>query len=289
MYICLFDRIDRLGANITNYIAQLLYAYNNNYLIRFKKEKEEYRYYHSFFVKILFNYIERYNNELQKVIKDSYDVEYHFRNTDDYITTTSDALKNIRFDFITFFYNHIYNHILPDFKQFSAVYNIPFDIDNTILVHLRLDDVAGRPDYDGSICSNYYKKKIENNEHCVCEMYDRINNQAPLSKQKMDHIIDKAKKEFANHKIILLTSPTSDVSFLGYDYEVIKSNDENLDLFFLSMCKVTILSRSTFALSSTFFNHDKIKTYIPLWGHFVCCGLDTVYDKNDRSKIEYFV
>ena len=29
--------------------------------------------------------------------------------------------------------------------------------------------------------------------------------------------------------------------------------------------------------------------YIPLWGHFVCCGLDTIYDENNKSKIEYFI
>ena len=133
----------------------------------------------------------------------------------------------------------------------------------------------------------YYKNKIKNNENCVCEFYETINNQAPLSKEKMVCIINKAKTEFTNFKVILVTSPNSDTSFL--DYEVIKSNDENLDLYFLTMCKVVILSRSTFSLSSMFFNDNKIKTYIPLWGHFVCCGLDTIYDKNDVSKIEYFV
>jgi hypothetical protein len=155
------------------------------------------------------------------------------------------------------------------------------------LVHLRLDDVAHRSDYDGSICSNYYKNKIKNNENCFCEFYDTINNQAPLSKIKLDNIINKAKTEFTDYKVILITSPISDTSFL--DYEVIKSNDENVDLYLLTMCNVTILSRSTFALSSMFFNDKKIKTYIPLWGHFVCCGLDTIYDKNNDSKIEYFV
>ncbi len=54
------------------------------------------------------------------------------------------------------------------------------------------------------------------------------------------------------------------------------------------MIKYNILSKSTYALSSMFFNDKKVKTYIPLWGHFVCCGLDTIYDKNDMSKIEYF-
>jgi hypothetical protein len=152
MYFYLFDRPDRLGANITNYLAQILYAYNNKYIIKFKKEKEEYRYYNSIFVKTLFNYIEKYNDELKiNIINDQYDNEYFFTNVDDYITTTSDVLKNIKFDFITFFYNNIYNDIKPDFTKLSLSYNIPFDINKTILVHLRLDDVANRPDYDGSI------------------------------------------------------------------------------------------------------------------------------------------
>jgi hypothetical protein len=240
----------------------------------------------------LFNYIEYYNEELKINvinINNQCDEKYVFTNIYDYITTTSDVLKNIKTDFITFFNKNIYNNIKSDFLNSTLLINIPFDINKTILVHLRLDDVACRPDYDGSICSNYYKNKIKNNENCCVEFYYTINNQAPLSKIKLDNIINKAKTEFTDYKVILITSPNSDTSFFEYDYEVIKSNDENLDLYFLTMCNVTILSRSTFALSSMFFNNKKIKTYIPLWGHFVCCGLDTIYDKNNNSKIEYFV
>jgi hypothetical protein len=288
-YFYLLDRGDRLGANIINYIAQILYAYNNKYIIKFSKEKENYRYYNSMFVKTLFNYIEYYNEELKKNvinINDPCEEKCVFTNVCDYINSISIVLKNIKSDYITFFNNNIYNNIKSDFLNLYSLTNIPFDVNKTILVHLRLEDVANKPDYDGSICSNYYKNKIKNNEDCVLEFYDTINNQAPLSKIKLDNIINKAKTEFPDYKVILITSPGSDTSFLNY--EVIKSNDENLDLYFLTMCNVTILSRSTYALSSMFFNDKKVKTYIPLWGHFVCCGLDTIYDKNDMSKIEYF-
>ncbi len=288
-YFYLLDRGDRLGANIINYIAQILYAYNNKYIIKFSKEKENYRYYNSMFVKTLFNYIEYYNEELKKNvinINDPCEEKCVFTNVCDYINSISIVLKNIKSDYITFFNNNIYNNIKSDFLNLYSLTNIPFDVNKTILVHLRLEDVANKPDYDGSICSNYYKNKIKNNEDCVLEFYDTINNQAPLSKIKLDNIINKAKTEFPDYKVILITSPGSDTSFLNY--EVIKSNDENLDLYFLTMCNVTILSRSTYALSSMFFNNKKVKTYIPLWGHFVCCGLDTIYDKNDMSKIEYF-
>ena len=56
-FIVLSDRTDRLGSNITHYISQILYAHKNNYEIRLEKSKENYRYYDSIFIKILFNYI----------------------------------------------------------------------------------------------------------------------------------------------------------------------------------------------------------------------------------------
>ena len=288
MYIELFDRGDRLGANITTYIAQILYAHNNNYIIKFRNNvKKNYRYYHSIFVQILFNYIDEYNTKLCiKGIKDDI-LDNNIKRSDDYIYYTSSALKNIKHDFISYFHEHIYNNIEKDIINIKNKYNcIPFDTNKTILVHLRLDDVSRRRDYDGSICSEYYKRKILNNEVCKVEFYDTINNQAPLSKKKVENIINKAKKEFPDYKVILLTSPISNTSCLKYD--VIKNNDESLDLYLLSMCNVVILSRRTYALSSTFFNNKKLKTYIPLWGHFVACGLDTIYDKNDKSKFEYF-
>jgi hypothetical protein len=289
MYFYLLDRGDLLGANIIIYLAQIFYAHNNKYFIKFYKEKEQYRFYNSFFVKTLFHYIEKHNTELENTqMPQKYDDVYSFTNTNDHITTTTDVLRNINLDFISYCYKQIYNNIKPDFTTRTFSYDIPFDVNNTILVHLRLGDVAGRPDYDGMICSNYYKNKIKNNEHCFVEFFDFVNNQAPLSKPKMDYIINKAKGEFPGYKVILITAPGSDTSFLQYDYEVITNSDENVDLLYLTMCKVTILSRSTFALSSMFFNENKIKTYIPLWGHFVSCGLDTIYDKLDHSKIEYF-
>jgi hypothetical protein len=290
MYIELFDRCDRLGANISTYIAQILYAHNNNCIIKFRKNsKKNYRYENSIFVQILFNYIDEYNTKLRLkgINADVLDNDIECSKSGDYIYYTSSVLKNIKSDFISYFHKHVYTNIEKDITNIQNKYNyIPFDTNKTILVHLRLDDVSNRLDYDGSICSEYYRQKIVNNEVCKCEFYDTINNQAPLSKKKLENIINKAKAEFPDYKVILLSSPISDTSF--FDYDVIKNNDESLDLYLLSMCNVSILSRSTYALSSTFFNNKKLKTYIPLWGHFVTCGLDTIYDKNDKSKFEYF-
>ena len=84
MYIILFDRTDRLGANITNYLAQILYAHKNKIIIKFKNNsKTNYRYYmSSIFIKILFNYIDEYNKKLCCEITD--DILFNFDNQRDY-------------------------------------------------------------------------------------------------------------------------------------------------------------------------------------------------------------
>jgi len=290
MYLLLTDRGDRLGSNLANYIGRILLCHKNKFIIKYKNDsKEKQSFYDSVFVKILFNYIDKQNKELYEMNrndKKEFELEEHF--VHDIIAVTTFTLKYIKTDFFTYFHNNIYKHVIDDFRNLTSHYSIPFDVNNTILVHLRLGDVTWRPDYDGSECSEFFKKKIENNLECNVKdiPYERVNNQAPLSKWKVDNIINKAKEEFKNYKVILLTSPDSDTHY--YPYEVIKNDDENLDLYLLTMSKVSILSRSSFAYASLYFNKDKIKTYIPLWGHAVCHGLDTIYDKLDKSKIEYF-
>lgn len=281
-----------MGSHLISYIAQVMFAYNNQYFIRFTKEPAQYNYYNCLFVKTLFHYIERHNDKLLHLVKQNMLVseytEYRIDNRDDSIYITTTVLQNIKMDFITFFQKHIYSDVKTYFTQLSMKYNAPFDINKTILVHLRLDDVAHYPDYDGRWCCEYYKHKIQHNQECVLEFFDVMNHQAPLSKPKLDRVIHQAVSDFPDYKVILLTSPGSDTTRFGYDYDVIKSDDHDADLYYLTMCKVAILSRSTFALSAMFFNPDKIKTYVPLWGHFIACGLDTIYDKGDMSKYEYF-
>jgi hypothetical protein len=288
MYIHLFDRTDRLGSNIVNYLAQIFYAHHNHILIHFYKPKENYRYYHSFFVKLLFDYIDRYNQQLHNQgVQD--DILFNIPTWEDFFLTISYTLHDIKTDYVSYFKQFIYDDIKNEFSTMTNIYNIPFDINKTILVHLRLDDTVGTPDYDGSFCSNYYKEKIKNNELCY-HTYDvhsghQCNFQSPLSKEKVENIIHKAKEQYTDYEVILLTSPSSDTS--NYSYKTIKNYDESYDLYLLSMCKVVILSRSTFAISNLFFN-NKDKIYIPLWGHSAILGFDTVYDNSDKSIYEYF-
>ena len=296
MRIILFDRNDRLGGNLLVYIAQVVFAHKNRYFIKFKDDcRENYKYHNTIFVSIIFKYIDYYNETLRQdgIIDDG--SLYKFKDPADFINIVSIVVQDIETDLFSYFQQHIYPHISCDLETITKNFQdkITFDINKTILVHLRLDDVSNLSDYNGSTASNYYKSKMFHKEHCFMEFYgieygDWANCQAPFSKEKITHIINQAKKKYPDHKVILLTSPNSDTSFLNYD--VIKNDDPSLDLFLLAKSSVSIFSRSIFALSTLFLNdiQNKKQIYTPLWGHFVCCGLDTIYDKIDKSKITYF-
>ena len=76
----------------------------------------------------------------------------------------------------------------------------------------------------------------------------------------------------------MVTSPISNTDF--NEYEIISNDDVDKDLFILCNSKKSILSRSLYALSSLFFSKPKEYCYLPSWGFFVVCGLNTKYDKN---------
>ena len=261
-YIKLYDRPDRLGANITNYIAQILFAYHNNYYIEVEGDL---KYNNTPFVKALFNFIEEYNKGKK------YNFRIFYGNTHCYTGLIGETTQTIESDYFTYFKRL---NIKP-----QTYYPIPFDVSKTILIHLRLDDVAQCSDYDGSICSNFYKSKVENKEYCFYTQPEGCNRQAPLSDSKIISILNEINQP--DYTIKIVTTPNSIVTL---PYEVITTNDENHDLYLLTQCKIVILSRSTFSLSSLFFG-DHQTVYVPSWGHSVCLGLNTKFDK---TNFKYF-
>jgi hypothetical protein len=171
-----------------------------------------------------------------------------------------------------------------DFKELNKSYDdIKYDFDNSIFCHLRLDDVSNKTDYDGSICSRYYKLLLENDKPCHNRFYEYVNNHSPLSKDKIITMINDAKSIYPNDKLYMVTSPISDTDF--NEYEIISNSIVDTDLFILCNSKKSILSRSMFALSSLFFSPPKEYCYLPSWGYFVTCGLNTKYDNNKFKYI----
>ena len=297
MYIQLHNRLDGLGSHIICYIAQIMYAHKNKYYIRYNIKNKHYIH-ESLFVKCLFNYIDNYNNSIiddnslnNIIISDNYLIRNNEKYIHDWCYSVGKVTQILESDLLSYFFKNInikyeYDNLVKFYK-----YNIPFDIKNTILVHLRLNDVYMKPDYDGRYCSNYYKELINKNEKTFTKLRlgsSYCNRQAPLSNRKIIEQIDKIKIKYPKHEIICITDPKSSKPLWEKDilpYKYIKNNDMNYDLFLLSQCEIIVLSRSSYALSSLFFGQHK-EIYMPLWGHFVCTGIYTKYDNN--QNINYF-
>jgi hypothetical protein len=277
MFITLFDRTDRLGANITMYIAQLLYAVQHKVYIQY--DRPAMRYSNSIFVDALFDYIDRHNAQCEKT-GTSY---IPWSDQNDWISVVSLMTKDVQCDLFSFFRAHIFPGLRLSFYSLAAYknYSVPFDPSKTILVHLRLEDVANEPDYDGRVCVEHYRPTLEANQVCVSTHNSIYNRQAPLSPHKLEEQLANICTTHNDHTVIVITSPGSTPTL---PYKCIRSADESYDLFLLCMCDVIVLSRSTFAMAALFFGNYK-EAYVPLWGHMACMGLSTKYD---RSKFHYF-
>lgn len=302
MYIDLLGRGDRLGANITCFIAQIIYAVNNKIYIRFDRNYivsgdnvrfVPYNQYYnsSIFISTLFDFIDLHNSRLfnpDTSIKDNM-FSIHF------FELISKVTINIKKDHFSYFKEYIYPDIKEIFynKSLEKGYtdNIPFNSKKTILVHLRLDDVRNCQDYDGRVCSQHFIKTINNDimadnntDHQIKTLYPGCNYQSPLSKEKLQKQINLALEKHPDYEVILVTTPNENLS--DFPYRCIQNNDESFDLFLLCNSEVVILSRSTFALSCLYFGIAK-DIYLPVWGHTACFGLG-VTNKFDNSRFNYF-
>jgi hypothetical protein len=289
MYVVLFHRFDRLGCNLINYISQIVYAHHHGYYIKFIENKYNYpKYPNSKYYKILVNYIVNVlniNNDTQNCYHLGYDDEILYDcNKYDIQLFCGYVTQAIKCDLVSYFHKHIYNDL--NFDELNDYYSdvlTTYNFNESIFCHLRLDYVSHKTDYDGSICSKYYRLLLENDKPCHNKFYEYVNNHSPLSKEKIIKMITDSKSKYPNDKLYMVTSPVSDPDF--DEYEIICNVDVDKDLFILCSSKKSILSRSMFALSSLFFSKTKKYCYLPSWGYFITCGLNTKYDNNDFKYI----
>lgn len=282
-------RSDRLGTDILSMLFQFYYCYKNKYHIKYSPNDS--KYVSSIFVQSIFKLIDAHNNTLldidNSIVEDKINVEMYGGDSDMCYGMTM-IVQEIESDMLSFFKNNFYESI-KDYYNLNNNYSIPFDTDNSIVIHLRLDDVflLNYSDYDGSVCSGYYINLINNNQQGFLSYGpDNIyNTQSHISSYKIEKELNKLLTEFPNSKIILIASPLTRIPELTFKYDmVIQSEDYNYDLFLLSKSKKIILSRSNYSLISLFFG-EQTHVHMPLWGHFACAGFGSKYDK---CKFNYF-
>lgn len=297
MFVDLFARDDRLGANLCMIIGQIIYARHHGLFIKYDREcipccttggcyngRYNTAYNESIFMQTLFHIIDVHNaavgpptGELVRTF------------TDDGLSVLSRALLTVKEDLFSYFKR---NFDVGQLRENASLkgYTVPFEPSETIVVHLRLNDRANFPDYDGTICSRYFAGKINSDVHVsehrthaeVRQFFPYNNNQSPIAPDRLKLQIESVQQKYPTRKVIIVTNPGENLS--KYPYESISNADDSLDLYILSCAEVAILSRSTFAFASILFGRPK-DVYIPVWGHTATMGLGTKYDK---SHFNYF-
>lgn len=304
MQVELFTTNDRLGGNLTSIISQVLYAIHNKYHIKYSRSylrpvpfaPHIHKYINSIFFKIIFDIVDWYNEYNDRLI-DITNAQYIEIASNDYETNITRTLYAINCDLFSAFRKLLIeaNAQLPNPLNIPLnvpLSIIPFDPQKTIAVHLRLGDTKNCADYNGSICFDFFQKAINEKKKITAQLSEQIrketntfcNFQAPLSNHKIMEQIDNARKKYPDYRVVIITSPNENKTF---PFEYIQHDDETIDLYLLSIASIVILSRSTFALSSLFFNTNLKEAYVPLWGHLAYFGFNTKYNQLN-AQINYF-
>ena len=306
MYIIINNRPDRLGSNLTWYFMQVIYAHYKQWFIHYHNDSP---FSNSIFVKALVMFIDKYNFELGEKLNnhDHLYTEYMIEDSQqDWPGNNMKVCKEIKTDLVTYFHDNIfdeYNDILSrQIVENSALYSflskIPFN--QIIAVHLRLDDVIERKDYNGTYSTEYYRQRLESGNVSIDlederkffqkrgidilgwnRHYNQYDCQAPIPENLIEKYIENARAKYPTHDIVLVTSP---ISKINLPYPVIKSSNADTDILVLSKADVIICSKSLFCFSSLYLS-KATEIYLPMWGHIAGTGLTSKYD--NRKNITY--
>jgi hypothetical protein len=269
----IFHRSDRLGSNLTNYIAQIIQNdFKKRYIIKTKSKYE-----HSIFFKILNDLVNEINkNTTKKNNKYFKKKSWHLLNFQTTLLVKSDLLSYFKNNFYYFINNRLTYY--ANKKNFKPLENWS----KIICIHLRLDDVSHISDYNGKPISDFYSECLNNNckysksklkQYVLKKKIKKIQDyQSSISEKKIKKVLQNCKIKFPDHKVVVIASPIGGEINIKAD-KIIRSSNPDLDLLYLIYSNVLICSKSTYSLAAAYF-HQGEHLYIPLWGHFACTGID---------------
>ena len=307
MYIVLDNRPDRMGANLSWYIMQLIFAHKNKWFIHYYGSPFD----DSIFFKAIRIFVDKYNKKLGEELG-TYDHQFRTYiidiNQQDWPGNCMKVCLDVKKDLISYHYEYLYESLIDCFNS-VVVENIDMfkdfpklNLKKTIAVHMRLDDIADRQPYNGIHSTEYYREKVNTGNITInldeeqqffmkrglwAPSYGRHYNpydcQAPIEEHIVQEYINKATNEFPEHEIVIVTSPISKVTL---PYQVIRSPNSDIDLFIMSKADVLICSKSLFCFSALYFGKSS-KRYIPMWGHIAGTGLTSKYDNTKDNVYLY--
>jgi len=310
----IINRGDLIGNNIIGDILQIIIGDLEHYYIKDIEDtldnKSGADIKNSIFIQTLNEVIKFINKDRNdnNIIEDIIDRNDEYYKSNNIYSIKKMALKVCiltKQDILSYFREKYYNIFHTSFDKLNNKYHIDYDWSKIICLHLRLGDINynNRFEYNGSYSSKFYLNKInddvdyyiesekikflednipleEKNMNPNIDLYDA---QAPINPNILISIINKIKQEKPEHKLLIVASPYGVIPIQS-DY-VIRSRDENNDIYAMIQSDILICSKSYFSLTAAFL-HKGSKIYLPMWGSFASLGFTSKYDKT--SNIEYF-
>lgn len=309
-------RNDGIGSQMLPWLAQIILGHYNNYYIshiplsktseysqptkNMKETVKDNYYFDNIFFLSLNKLIDNINKDRKKYNKK---ITYPVNDVNKLlitccITIKQDMVSYFRENFLDYF-NLILDELIKE--RYKGKYK---NIMNVISLHVRLQDVYNRnnenpeiyKDYDGDISylpllkfiddDKVYNTHTDNIIDAECrkklKSNDRSKNlyyNAPslISLEEGEKIIKIAQIDNNINAVNCVCSPIGELHF---QYERISNEDFIEDLLHLIFSKITIATKSSYAVLSLFF-HRGDKSYASKWGRIASLGLGSKYDKSN--------
>lgn len=274
---------DRLGSIFMLHLSCILYAHFYQLPIHY----ECLNFTDTIFMKSILKWVDDYNLTLRPPFNEAKENEYISSNnyTYNWWEVVSQTVMELKTDYVSYFRKHLLPTVRPYLDEFAieSGYTLPFDPKKTIAVHIRMDDVAIRSDYDGRICSDLYKQRIEENDRDFFKN-DRWCHQmqTQIFPETLNTLIENAKLKYPTHEVVIFSSPNEKINL---PYRILSTDDFAFDLYCMCNADVLILSRSSFSFMTVFFGNAS-QIYLPVFCMSACIGLATKYDSN--KNIEFY-
>jgi hypothetical protein len=275
-----------------SYVAQIIIATINDFYIFAPHENMNYQ--NTIFVQSLFYYIKLHNAALEsRSVAVGGEIIIGYNQGMNHICGYATQLAGASIP--EYFRAHIWPKIAGEFERLAdaAGYTAAAPAGDTIVCHLRLDDVAGRNMHPMWKCVKHYADLMNAGaETPIEEIFDDLglkhNCQGTIPAEIVEEEIAAALKRCAEYKVFIVTSPISKPDeCLTNKYTILKNNDAALDLYILCKSRYFIGSRSTYAICAIMWGAEKMVARMPRWGHLTCCGVGTKYCTDARIEEFY--
>tara|TARA_B100001094_G_scaffold175041_1_gene169236 strand:- start:16461 stop:17366 length:906 start_codon:yes stop_codon:yes gene_type:complete len=294
------QRRDRQGSQCCNVLADFIYIMSKGYIPLLYNSNCE-----SIFLKALFKLIsESIKKHYKEIDKSKLEKIKRLPRQLGIRQNSMNAVIEVKQDLNSFFKKKYESKYLKYLETLLLEndfdFNLPWNDNNKIIcIHLRIDDVHNKKDYDGNGSADYINSLIH--EKCPY-LYKRnvmlnegLDNQAPIQPEKLKQLLYKIIEKYPKHEIHVVYKTCENVipnkynnifseSKKVFNKEIkLHSNNSDYDTWLLINSDILVMSKSYFSIFASYL-HKGTKIYAPIWGSGVANGIKSIYNKSNQFE-----